>query len=110
MRAFVVIVPGGFGFGDEWKETVEALRAREDLDFAVFWTRGVSGDPSRMAERLAGTLQAALARLPDTANEVVVIGHSFGGLIADYAARDVAVPDGKRLRVWAIDPPHMKPL
>jgi hypothetical protein len=103
--AVVVLVPGAFGFGDEWAPVVARLRATR-VGFFVFAWPGPWRDPSRAARRLAVALQALLDGAPATVREVLVLAHSAGGLIGSYAARRLLVPPGRRLRLASIAAPE----
>jgi hypothetical protein len=101
--ALVVLVPGAFGFGTEWAETVREL-ARARLPFFVYWWHRPRRSPSLTAEDLRAILQAALDR--SSVPELCVLSHSAGGLLASYAARGLRVPPGRRVSVHAIAAPR----
>jgi pimeloyl-ACP methyl ester carboxylesterase len=103
-RALVILVPGGFGFGDEWDKVVPLLRARRDIDFFVFWWRGPWKELSRMAAHLERVMQASIDRLPPGV-EVLVLAHSAGAAMAESAARGITVAPGRKVRVAAIAAP-----
>lgn len=104
VRTQVVLVHGAFGFGDEWLPVVAALR--ESSDFAFFaWTwPGPFRNPPRAAQALAQELQLLVDGLPPTVEEVLVLAHSAGGLIANFAARKLRVPPRLRVTVALLDP------
>jgi hypothetical protein len=101
-RALVVLVPGAFGFGEEWRAVVTELQA-ERVPFAVFWWRGPFKDMWRDVAALAGVLQRALDEAG--ARPVLVIAHSAGGLLVESAGRRVRPRPGQRMRVVAIAAP-----
>jgi pimeloyl-ACP methyl ester carboxylesterase len=102
-RRLVVLVPGALGFGDEWDPVLPRLRAL-GVDFFVFWWRGPFTDMSRVAVRLTQTLDATLAAAPPSLAEVLVIGHSAGGLMVQAAAHRIDAR-GRRVRIVSIAAP-----
>lgn len=105
-RTVVVLVPGAFGFGEEWTPVVAALRERPGVEFVVFWYRGFARGPARIGDALARFLDGIERGAPPSVEEVVVFGHSFGGLLSTHAAHHVSPPPGRKLLVYAIDPPR----
>ena len=103
-RALVVLLHGAFGFGSEWLPITRALETRPDLgSWAFVWPGPFGGEPPRSAEAFRVALQRALDSLPSTAHEVLVLAHSAGGAVADYAARHVRVPSGVKLHIALLD-------
>ncbi len=101
-RTLFVLVPGILGFGWEWDKPVARLRARDDLDFVVFWwTPYVSQTKGGAEMRTVLTRLLAMAQV----EKLVVVAHSVGGLIAVEGLRDLEVPFGKRLEVVTIGTP-----
>jgi pimeloyl-ACP methyl ester carboxylesterase len=101
--ATVLLVHGAFGFGDEWDAVVAALQ-KGGIDFVAWSWRGPWRSPSRSAARFTAVLQGMLDALPAGVTELLVIAHSAGGALAENAVPRVRVPEGKRLRVLAIEP------
>jgi len=102
--ARAVLVGGGFGFGDEWRPVVAALRAA-GIDFYVFEWPGPWRDPSIPAHALASALQSDLERSPSL-KRLLVLAHSAGGMLAGFAVRRLHVPDGKQVVLAAIAAPR----
>jgi pimeloyl-ACP methyl ester carboxylesterase len=105
-RAVVILVHGAFGFGDEWREVVDTVRARPKTALMAFswggpWTR----NPDLAAEALRRLVQRAIDEAPPGA-QIVVIAHSAGGALASYAAERLHVPPGRRVRVLSIAAPE----
>jgi pimeloyl-ACP methyl ester carboxylesterase len=100
----VVLVGGGFGFGDEWRPVVDALRAA-NIDFYVFDWPGPWRDPSIPAHALSADLQADLDRSASL-RRLLVLSHSAGGMLAGWAVRRLRVPDGKQVVLAAIAAPR----
>jgi pimeloyl-ACP methyl ester carboxylesterase len=102
--ALVVLLHGAFGFGGEWTPIRAALDGRPELAYWVFsWPGPFGGQPPNRAEAFRRALQASLASLPPTTREVLVLAHSAGGPVAEYAARRVRVPPGVRLHIALLD-------
>lgn len=99
-----VIVPGVLGYGWEWDEAVRALAAAPRVDFVVFWWEPW-GSLHRAGRELADVLVRLLWLTPRTVREVVVVGHSVGGMVAAKALGGLVVPANKRLRVVTIGAP-----
>jgi len=105
-RAVVILVHGAFGFGDEWREVVDAVRARPKTALMAFswggpWTR----KPTLAAAALRRLVQRAVDDAPPGA-QVLVIAHSAGGALASYAAERLHVPPGRRVRILSIAAPE----
>jgi pimeloyl-ACP methyl ester carboxylesterase len=96
-RAVVILVHGAFGFGDEWAPLVTALRAAPEIHFVAFSWHGPWTRPDLAAHALTGLTQAYLDSAPSSVQQVLIISHSAGGLIASYAVRHARVPDGRHL-------------
>ena len=104
-RAVVILVHGAFGFGDEWRPVVAALRARPRVMLLAFsWSGPWTRKPSLPAEALRRLVQEAIDAAPPRA-EVLVIAHSAGGALARYAAERLRVPRGRRVRIASIAAP-----
>lgn len=103
-RGLVVLLHGAFGFGPEWRPVLAALAKRPELSFFAFDWPGPFGNkvPTR-AEELRITLQAAIDKLPESAREVLVLAHSAGGSLAEFAARRLVVPPGVRVHIALLD-------
>jgi pimeloyl-ACP methyl ester carboxylesterase len=104
-RAVVILVHGAFGFGDEWREVVDIVRARRGTALVAFswggpWTR----KPSLAAEALRRMIQRAVDDAPPGA-EILVIAHSAGGALTSYAGERLRVPPGRRVRILSIAAP-----
>jgi hypothetical protein len=97
-----VLVPGALGYGWEWDAAVDALR-RARVPFVVFWW-----DPWRSIARASGelhrVLEDALWAAPSL-REIVVVGHSAGGLVAAHAIGGLRVPDGRAVELVTIGTP-----
>ena len=105
-RAVVILVHGAFGFGDEWREVVAAVRARPRTQlFAFAWSGPFTRNPSLAAEALRRVLQRAVDEAPSAA-EILVIAHSAGGALASYAGERLLVPPGRRVRILSIAAPE----
>lgn len=105
-RAVVILVHGAFGFGDEWRGVIDAVRARPKTELMAFswggpWTR----KPSLAAEALRRLVQRAVDDAPPAA-EILVIAHSAGGALASYVGERLRVPDGRRVRILSIAAPE----
>ncbi|MEO6953975.1 MAG: alpha/beta hydrolase [Polyangia bacterium] len=102
--AVVVLLHGAFGFGSEWTPIRSALAKRPELAWWVFsWPGPFGGDVHARAEAFRIALQATVSQLPSTAHDVLVLAHSAGGAVADYAARRLVVPDGVTVHVALLD-------
>jgi pimeloyl-ACP methyl ester carboxylesterase len=104
-RAVVILVHGAFGFGDEWRAVVDAVRARPHTALVAFawggpWTR----KPSLAAEALRHLVQRAVDEAPPRA-EILVIAHSAGGALASYVGERLRVPASRRVRILSIAAP-----
>ncbi len=101
-KRLFVIVPGALGYGWEWTPAVRRLAAAPDVEFVVFWwepmgsVRHASRDLSRWVNDLTTQLEARAL------NEVVIVAHSMAGIVAAYAAPELAAPAGVRLRIVTI--------
>jgi len=96
-RAVVILVHGAFGFGDEWAPILTALRASPEIHFVAFAWRGPWTRPDLAAHALTGLVQAYLDSAPAKVQQILIISHSAGGIIASYAVRHARVPDGRHL-------------
>ena len=106
-RAVVILVHGAFGFGDEWQPLVTAVRARPHAALVAFgWTGPFARNPTLAAQALLRLLQATVDAAPPAA-EILVIGHSAGGALAEFAAERLRVPAGRRVRIASIAAPDM---
>jgi len=104
-RAIVILVHGAFGFGDEWRPVVEAVRARPRTALLAFAWRGPwTRKPSLAAESLRRLVQRAIDDAPPRA-QILVIAHSAGGALTSYAAERLRVPPGRRVRILSIAAP-----
>jgi pimeloyl-ACP methyl ester carboxylesterase len=105
-RAVVILVHGAFGFGDEWREVVDAVRARPRTAlFAFAWSGPFTRKPSLAAEALRRMVQRAIDESPPRA-EILVIAHSAGGALTSYAGERLRVPPGRRVRILSIAAPE----
>lgn len=103
--AIVILVHGAFGFGEEWRAVVDAVRARPHTALAAFawggpWTR----KPSLAAEALRRMIQAAIDEAPPRA-KILVIAHSAGGALTSYAGEHLRVRPGVRVEILSIAAP-----
>jgi hypothetical protein len=99
-HARVVLVGGGFGFGDEWRPVIAALRA-EHANFYVFAWPGPFRDAPRQAQALVHLLQADLDGAPSL-TRLVILAHSAGGMLGGWVVRQLRVPPGKQVFLGAI--------
>ena len=101
-RTLFVLVPGMLGFGWEWDKPIARLRTRSDLDFVVFWWT-----PFASLYKAGGEMRTVLERLLalPTIDDLVLVGHSVGGMVAVEGLRDLVLPAGKRLHVATIGTP-----
>ena len=105
-RAVVILVHGAFGFGDEWRQVVETVRARPHAELVAFsWSGPWTRKPSLPAEALRRLVQRAVDAAPPRA-EILVLAHSAGGALASYVAERLRVPAGRRVRVVSIAAPE----
>jgi pimeloyl-ACP methyl ester carboxylesterase len=104
-RALVILVHGAFGFGDEWRVVVDAVRAQPRTALVAFaWSGPWTRKPSLPAEALRRLLQQAVDEsAPPT--RILVIAHSAGGALASYAAERLRVPPGVRVEILSIAAP-----
>jgi pimeloyl-ACP methyl ester carboxylesterase len=108
-RMVLVLVHGAFGFGHEWDPVVRAAEARPDVALVAFaWSGPWTRVPTLAAESLRRLVQAAIDTAPPGA-EVLVIGHSAGGALAEYVAERLRV-DGsggapRRVRIVSVAAP-----
>lgn len=102
----VVLIHGAFGFGAEWTPVVESLRHTPGVDFFAWsWPGPVPfADPPRDAQVLAAELQVLVDQLPPAVEEIVVLAHSAGGGLANYAARQLQRTGRRRVLVALLDP------
>jgi alpha-beta hydrolase superfamily lysophospholipase len=103
-RTLYVIVPGVLGYGWEWDAAVHALERAPETDFVVFWWNPW-GSLYKASHELATVLAGALALAPKSVTQVVVVGHSVGGMVAAYAVGGLRVPDGRHVKVVTIGAP-----
>jgi pimeloyl-ACP methyl ester carboxylesterase len=103
-RVRVVLVHGAFGFGKEWDPVLARLE-RDHVDFVVYEWKGPWSGIGVRVDELAPVLQELVDDGGPRLRELVVIGHSAGGVIADYAARRLRVPPRLRVRVASIAAP-----
>lgn len=104
-RAVVILVHGAFGFGDEWQPLVTAVRARPHAALVAFgWSGPFARNPSRAAEALLQLVQVAVDEAPPAA-DILVIAHSAGGALAEFAAERLRVPQGRHVRIASIAAP-----
>ncbi len=102
--ARVVLVGGGFGFGDEWQPVIDALKTAQ-ISFYVFEWPGPGRDSLPPARSLARALQNDLDHAPSL-RRLVVLSHSAGGTLAGWAIRRIRVPTGRQLLFAAIAAPR----
>lgn len=102
----VVLIHGAFGFGPEWTPVVESLRQTPGVDFFAWsWPGPVPfANPPRDAQLLAAELQVLIDQLPPSVEEIVVLAHSAGAGLANYAARQLQRTLRRRILVALLDP------
>ncbi|MSP60023.1 MAG: hypothetical protein EXR72_06715 [Myxococcales bacterium] len=104
-RAVFVLVPGMLGYGWEWDQPKALLDAAPATVTQVFsWSPWSS--LGRVAEDFAHGMNALSARLPESVERVVIIGHSAGGLITAFAAPLLIAPPGRRILVVNVGAPY----
>lgn len=67
----------------------------------------IEGELLRLNDKdqlLAAELQALLDRFPQSVQEIILLAHWAGGLLANLAARQLHVPSGRRITVALLDP------
>jgi hypothetical protein len=99
-----VIVPGVLGYGWEWDEAVRALRSADKTAFVVFWWEPW-GSLRRASDDLHDALTAALYWTPPSVREIIVVGHSVGGLVAAHALAGLVVPNDRHVQVITVGAP-----
>ena len=97
-----IIVPGVLGYGWEWDDAVAALKQAADADYVVFWWEPW-GSLRKAARELRETLMRALYQT--RVREVVVVGHSVGGLVLAHALPGLPLPPGRDLTAITIGAP-----
>jgi hypothetical protein len=103
-KRLFVIVPGVLGYGWEWDDAVKALATTPDADYFVFWWEPW-GSLDRASRELRAALADALWKTPARVHEIIVIGHSVGGLVAAHAIGGLPVPATRHLEVVTIGAP-----
>ena len=87
-RTLVVLVEGLLGFGWEWDAPLVELRKAPGVFVEIFHWSPVSG-LARIARDLALRLDEQLAKLPPSVTRVLLFGHSAGGMVTAFAAKDI---------------------
>jgi alpha-beta hydrolase superfamily lysophospholipase len=106
-RRVVILVHGAFGFGHEWDALVQAAQAQPGVAVVAFaWSGPWTRLPTLAAEALRRLVQAAVDQAPAGA-EVLVIGHSAGGALAEYVAERLRVDGERRVRVVSVAAPEL---
>ena len=102
----VVLIHGAFGFGAEWTPVVQSLQETLGVDFFAWSWPGPApfGNPPRDAQLLAAELQALVDQLPPSVEEIIVLAHSAGAGLANYAARQLQRTRRRRIVVALLDP------
>jgi len=103
-KRMFVLVPGVLGYGWEWDDAVQALTRAPQDDYLVFWWNPW-GSVARAAHELRDTLRRALWTTPDRVQEIVVVAHSMGGIVAAHALDGLSVPARRQLTVLTIGAP-----
>ncbi|MCU1276795.1 MAG: hypothetical protein JWM53_341 [bacterium] len=108
-RAVVILVHGAFGFGDEWRGVVDAVRARPKTSLVAFaWSGPWTRKPSLAAEALLRIVQRAVDDAPPRA-KILVIAHSAGGALTSFVGERLRVPPSttnvRRVTILSIAPP-----
>ena len=105
-RAVVILVHGAFGFGNEWRGVVDAVRARPRTSLVAFaWSGPWTRKPSLAAEALLRIVQRAIDDAPPRA-KVLVIAHSAGGALTSFVGERLRVPAGRSVTILSIAPPE----
>jgi hypothetical protein len=100
----VLLVHGSFGFAWEWRPVVDTIRATPGFDLVAWKWPGPFHDPKGDARELRDEIQTLLDGLPPQIDELIVLAHSAGGLLANLAIRGVVVPPGRHMTVALLDP------
>ncbi len=101
-RRLFVLVPGLLGFGWEWDKPIARLRQAPQTDFVVFWWT-----PFASLSKAGAEMHTVLRRLLElhAVDELVVVAHSVGGMVAVEGLRDLELPTGKRVTIATIGTP-----
>ncbi|MCS6914385.1 MAG: alpha/beta fold hydrolase [Myxococcales bacterium] len=99
-----VLVPGILGYGWEWNG-VQILLGRLPRTAVVVAEWDPWGSLASGAERVRAAVQRLLRHRPPQTHEVVLIGHSVGGLVLALAASRLQVPQGVRVRALTVGAP-----
>ena len=104
-KRLFVIVPGGLGYSWEWTPAVRRLAAAPDTEFVVYWWEpyGTMQTATQGLVRYVNDLLTPVSAR--SLEEVVVVAHSIGGIVAAHAAHELRPPDGVHIRVATIGTP-----
>lgn len=102
-KRLFVIVPGALGYGWEWDGAAKALGEARVPWFVFWWQPWKSLGLG--AAQLHDVLAAQIAYAPRSLEEIVVIAHSAGGVLAAHAVGELKVPEPLRVRVVTIGAP-----
>jgi hypothetical protein len=104
-KRLFVLVPGALGWGWEWDPAIKRLVAAPDTEFVVFWWEpyGTITGAARELARYVNDVTAPLG--PRALTEVVIVAHSVAGIVASYAAPQLAPNPGVRTAIATIGTP-----
>jgi len=104
-KRLFVLVPGALGYGWEWTPAVKRLASAPDTEFVVYWWEpyGTIRGAARDLARLVNDMTAPLG--PRALEEIVIVAHSMAGIIAAYAAPQLAPNAGVRTSIATIGTP-----
>lgn len=104
LERLYVLVPGILGYGWEWNG-VQILLGRLPRTVVVVADWEPWGSLASGGERVRTAVQRLLRRLPSSTREVVLIGHSVGGLVLALAASRLQPPPGVKVRALTVGAP-----
>jgi pimeloyl-ACP methyl ester carboxylesterase len=104
-RVLYLLVPGMLGFGWEWDAPLRAMRAAPQSAVQAFDWRP-SSPVARVAGDLARAVDALFSAAPPSLRQVVIIGHSAGGIVTAQAAGLLRVPPGRAVLIANIGAPY----
>ncbi len=104
-KRLFVVVPGGLGYSWEWTPAVTRLAGVPDAEFVVYWWEpyGTLDAARKDLVRYVNDLITPVS--PRALEEVVIVAHSIGGIVAAHAAHDLRPPSGVHVRVATIGTP-----
>ena len=104
-RTLFVLVPGMLGYGWEW-DAPRSLLAQVPSSVTQVYGWPMWSSLGRVAGDFAEHLNRILARLPGSVRQVIIIGHSAGGLVTAFASSQLEVPAGCRVLIANVGAPY----